>query len=564
VTGRRWGLALASYFVIVALVSAGLRAWVMLHPDPAHPHEIIASVWRGGELVAREVLPSAPAHAETIDETLGAPGSELVLESVVAEGPLLARPDLALALSLVPGHDGVVATLGGATAIVTPDDLLDRRAYDHPATLLGVDLPMGTDTEILFALLAERLATTAPRVREGAVLRRIRIERSTPLRDETPGARVDGPTLSVDLVRDAARDAALYLARNTGPDGRFRYLVDATSDQELPGYDWPRHAGATYFLAQAAEHFHDPDIATACLRAASLMRDHAVLRCGEGACVGEGSQVDLGSSALGLLAFAEIVRTGLDVGYETLAVRLARFVRDQQRPDGEFMHEYDRTAGHPIDVQYVYYSGEATLALARAHKLSRDPRDLYAAATGLAHLVGPAWRFPGDRYYFGEEHWTCQAMADLWDRAPDAAALEFCERWQAYNRKLQYRSGEAIYDVDGAIGVGPFAPPRLTPVASRCEAGIATLEVISRERSSREAPQQTELEHQLKSALALLVRRQMRPGPIALFSDPARVYGAMPGSEVDFALRIDYAQHAGSAMLRWIDLETGAARPAEP
>jgi hypothetical protein len=29
----------------------------------------------------------------------------------------------------------------------------------------------------------------------------------------------------------------------------------------------------------------------------------------------------------------------------------------------------------------------------------------------------------------------------------------------------------------------------------------------------------------------------------------------MPGSEVDWQLRIDYAQHAGSAMVRWLALD---------
>jgi hypothetical protein len=41
-----------------------------------------------------------------------------------------------------------------------------------------------------------------------------------------------------------------------------------------------------------------------------------------------------------------------------------------------------------------------------------------------------------------------------------------------------------------------------------------------------------------------------------LFADPAAVYGALPGSAVDWQLRIDFAQHAGSAMLR------AAATPA--
>jgi hypothetical protein len=62
------------------------------------------------------------------------------------------------------------------------------------------------------------------------------------------------------------------------------------------------------------------------------------------------------------------------------------------------------------------------------------------------------------------------------------------------------------------------------------------------------------LEVQLRRSLALLIRRQLRPGPVELFSDPGAVYGAMPSSEVDLEVRIDYAQHAGSAMASWLGL----------
>ena len=53
-------------------------------------------------------------------------------------------------------------------------------------------------------------------------------------------------------------------------------------------------------------------------------------------------------------------------------------------------------------------------------------------------------------------------------------------------------------------------------------------------------------------SLALLLRHQLRPGPRYLFAAPEAVEGAMPGSEVDWQLRIDYAQHTGSALIRWL------------
>jgi hypothetical protein len=536
---------LVAYAVVLALASLGVERYASLRAQGPSP--IVASVWRAGQLVARDVLADAETKSARLEGAMTTPDSMLVHEAVVGTSGLWTWPEPVFGLSLVAGHDGIVGTFGGETAYVTADDLLLVQAYDRGVKVAGLGLAIGVDTEVVWALLGERLHATVPALKQGAVVRRARFVRSTP--GHVPLPVTNAETLTASVVRTALGDAARYLARGIQADGRFRYLVDAPTNRTLPGYDWPRHAGATFFLAQAASLLQEPDLAMGCLRAAALMRDTAVTTCGDERCIGAGPRIELGSSALALVAFAEIARSGLDPTYGPLVADLARFLRAQQRADGEFMHEYDPVARRPIDVQYMYYSGEATLALARAHALTHDAADLDAARRGLAHLVGPAWSFFGDRYYFGEEHWTCQAMGELWGRAPDERALDFCVRWQRYDRTMQQRAGDAPYDADGAIGVGPFVTPRLTPVASRCEAGIATLSVLASTGGGSEAKA---LDEQLRHALALLVRRQLRPGLRELFANPDAVFGAMPGSEVDLALRIDYTQHAGSAMVRWL------------
>ena len=246
--------------------------------------------------------------------------------------------------------------------------------------------------------------------------------------------------------------------------GRFRYRVDAPTDQTLAGYDWPRHAGATYFLAQAAALLGDGELAYATLRAAALppRRGHGAHAASTAASATSPTRTS-GSTALAVLAFVELARTKLDEGYALVVPGLTAFLRSQQRADGEFMHVYDRPRGRPVDVQLLYFSGEAVFALSRAHALLGDPRDLDAARRGLAHLVGPAWSFFGSRYYWGEEHWTCQAMDDLWDRAPNRQALDFCLGWQSFGRKLMYADGDAPYDADGAYGFGPSWSRRASP-----------------------------------------------------------------------------------------------------
>jgi hypothetical protein len=524
------------------------RAFV-IDADENRPMAVVASVWSGGDVVGRAVVDHPGDHDARLDDALAAhPGATRVDELVVGEGPLLMRPEAAFAANIVSGRDGVRATLGDKTAYVTPDELVARQAYDHGWELPGVSVSIGVNVPLLVSMLAERLGITVPDLYDRATLRRVRTVRRAPA--SPPAPRVVTPeTLTNDDARAFVVAAGAYLARGVDAEGRFRYLVDAPTNRTMPGYDWPRHSGATYFLAQSAAIAHDPELSYAALRAASYLRDHAMPMCGADRCIGDGEQVDLGSAALAVIAFVEVARTKLDEGYALVVPPLASFLRSMQRDDGEFMHLYNRAESRPIDVQLLYYSGEATLALSRAYGLLGDERDLAAARRGLANLVGPAWEFFGSRYYFGEEHWTCQALDDLWDHAPDYDALDFCLRWHAFGRKLQFGPDDTPWDADGAYGFSPFVTPRLTPVGSRSEAGIATLHALR--KAGRDDPA---LDQQMRRSLALLIRHQFSPGPTHLFAYPAAVEGGMPGSAVDWQLRIDYAQHSGSAMVRWLNL----------
>jgi len=542
------------YAIALAALCVAMREWTRLAELTPGGRRVVVSRWLNGARVERSATRagerppwSAPFQG----------GSTLVEETAVAEGPL-SLAALTFPFALIPGRDGVMAELGDKTAWVTVDDLLAAQAYDRASTFLDPSLGMGTHHATVLHLLATELGVTPAEVAEKARVRRVRFERRVV--GEAPPRNIRGESLDREEVKAAVREAANHLARGVDADGRYRYLLDAITNQSVEGYNWPRHAGTTYFLAQSAALLDDPVVRYACLRAAARLRDEMMKDCGANKCITDGGDADVGSSALALIAFAEIVRTGADPSYRPALVQLASFLRAQQRPDGELMHYFDRTAGKPIDKQVLYYTGEAALGLARAHRITGDPEDLRAATRALSRLSGQGWSFFGSRYYFSEEHWTCQAMADLWSRAPDAEALTFCLRWHEYQRRLQHVDGDSPFDADGSFGFGPFVTPRTTPAASRGEAAAAALEVMKADPTAgtTDASQHAEtvrlLDDELRRAIAFVMRAQLRPGPRHLFAQPAEVMGAMPGSAVDMKLRIDYVQHAGSMMIRWLEL----------
>lgn len=544
---------LLAYGLALVVACLAVREHATLRElGPAERH-VVVSRWESGELVDRSV--TKPGEAPS-----AAPGT--VHETTTGEGPL-SLDARSFSIALVAGRDGLVAELGDKIAWVTVDDLLSLQAYDHASTFLDPSLGLGTHRATVLALLATRLGAPVAEVERGARVRRVRFERSVP--GASPAPRITGESLDRDTVKPLVRDAASYLARSVDASGRYRYLVDAIKDVPLGGYSWPRHAGTTYFLAQAAALFDDAEIRFACLRAAARLRDDMMQSCGAQRCIADGLDADVGSAALALVAFTEIVRTGADPSYRRAAIDLALFLRSQQRPDGELMHEFDREKGTPVDVQHLYFTGEAALALSRVHRITGDPEDLRAATRALARLSGRGWSFFGSRYYFSEEHWTCQAMSDLWDRAPDHEALAFCLRWHEYQRSLQRSDGDSAFDADGSFGFGPFVTPRVTPASSRGEAAGAALDVLLRDPSaapSDHARTVALLDGELRRAIAFVARAQLRPGPAHLFARPDHVRGAFPGSAVDLQLRIDYAQHAGSMMIRWLELDSRAQHDA--
>ena len=160
-------------------------------------------------------------------------------------------------------------------------------------------------------------------------------------------------------------------------------------------------------------------------------------------------------------------------------------MRAQQRPDGELMHEYDRKRARPIDIQHMYYSGEAATALLSAYERTRDPRDLEAAKRLMKHLTGAGWSFFGSRYFYGEEHWTCQAVGKAAAYMDVSSAVDFCLRWARWQGKLQYRRGETPWPMEGALGVGPVFLPRVTMPASRIEASVPIFRVLAASRSEK-------------------------------------------------------------------------------
>ncbi|AKF03459.1 hypothetical protein [Sandaracinus amylolyticus] len=524
-----------------------VTAWHRAVPVTRHVEENVSlerAITRAGELFATD------DRVTRLDGWTSADDDRVrfTIECVLGEGPILPAIPAVRELGLVPLREGLVARLGERVAYLTPEQLRAQRSYDLGVRTPLAELSFGAPMHALIEQLAAELESDGDEVQARGEVRRFR---SHTIAESTyPDPRSSRELVDEETLRRASVEGAQFLLRHQRYDGAWTYVYDATTDRpRREAYNLPRHAGTAYFVAQVDRLHGMPEAREGALRALSWIERYAMRRCGGNPCIESHGRVEVGSAALTVIAASEIHAKEPHPVTQRLLEGLTAFLRAQQRDDGELMHEYDLEAQRPIDVQHMYYSGEAAFALLRAHEVLGDERDLEAARRLMAHLTGAGWSFLGSRYYYGEEHWTCIAAGEARGRADSDEAIDFCRRWLEWNEHLQYREGETPWNVEGGYGVGPLLLPRLTPVGSRTEAFINTYLLLrhhGRDTSRARAV--------VERGLGQLLRWRWAPGPTHLFARPERALGGMPGSQVDLTSRNDFVQHAGSAWIRWAEV----------
>jgi hypothetical protein len=83
------------------------------------------------------------------------------------------------------------------------------------------------------------------------------------------------PELTPENVRDATLAAGRMIVHNQEEDGRYAYRVDGPSGEVEKGYNYPRHAGATWFLARLAQRTGDPEITAAAHKGLQYMAERS-------------------------------------------------------------------------------------------------------------------------------------------------------------------------------------------------------------------------------------------------------------------------------------------------
>jgi hypothetical protein len=445
-----------------------------------------------------------------------------------------------LELVLRRGHDGLLAQRGSEQAFVLPAQPLEQ----------------GTRWKILVAEL-ERLSGSTGKLSSF----RTRSFVEGPPTQPGPWPVFRGNVLSEPVAAPALRqsllDAARYLVRSIGPDGRYCYVYSAREDRCEQDYNLLRHTGTTYSLYQLAGLFRLPELLGPAERTTEWLR--AQTREVEGdptrAYLLEGDTAKLGAAGLAVLALVEreqVLRDGRD---RELLAKLGRFLVSQQNSDGYFQSFFRWRADLDVPAHNsIYYPGEALLALVRFYRMAPDPSLLDAATRGAGFLVHRRWRWGGMELFVPPDAWLGQALAEL-DTLTQADWL----RDYAY-RIVEVTDLSMLTDSDGAspdlVGGPASGPifPGVTPAGARNEATTAVWKMARR---------RGEVEHAARlRELALLSARfqlsqQFRANNSYFLPEPLRARGGFRATAVDHRIRIDYVQHNVTGLLGVLEMLEG-------
>ncbi|MBT3294750.1 MAG: hypothetical protein HN919_11170 [Verrucomicrobia bacterium] len=360
--------------------------------------------------------------------------------------------------------------------------------------------------------------------------------------------------------------AASYIMKACTKSGQFRYRINTDPTVRVtPKYNMLRHAGTIYALASYDERYPSPAGLATLTRAVDFMQRYAIGGVGSQTNMlavwsrphisgsDDPLQAKLGGAGLGLVALLSARRAGVPHIEITTLRKLARFILFMQDEDGRLVAKYVPSQGGRCDNWVsLYYPGEAALGLVMLYEIEPNPEWLDGATQALTYLA---------RSREGEK----ELPADHWALLATHRLLQLTRSYERSREDpLLRRHANRLCDsilagrISGTRYTGFTGDGRICPTATRMEGLIAALPLLSDPRLKARAL------HAVTKGAVFLRHTQLKTEPWegawtrAATKLPAD-YPNLPDSFNRRAteIRIDYVQHALSALLMYEALVTG-------
>ena len=380
-------------------------------------------------------------------------------------------------------------------------------------------------------------------------------------------------------LSEAIHLSAGYLLKRCDHVGKFLYRVNLNPDvTPEPKYNFLRHSGTIYALSEYTKTYPDAAALQIIERAAVFLKKASIAPIPERAMpvmpiperhdqlavwsvpsiTGSGKpvQAKLGGTGLGLVALLGLEQIKPGTTSLDYLRRMGNFIVFMQKEDGSFYSKfYPHHGGKNDQWTSLYYPGEAALGLLMLYEKDPDPLWLQSAANAIAYLA----RLRADKSSVPADHWALLATArllPLYDRCRQPVP-----RSSIVNHAIQI--------CKSILAAAPHFPAnvlesgcltndgRTTPTAIRLEGLLAALTFLPGENNGlrRQIVATTE------KGIDFLLKSQIKSGEHA--GAIPRAVIVLPEDNPQFSksfnervteVRIDYVQHALSAMLQYQQL----------
>ncbi len=363
--------------------------------------------------------------------------------------------------------------------------------------------------------------------------------------------------LQKQMLNDAQRGAD-WLYRMNGVKGRFLpgFLPDLKL--EMDGDHFLRQAGAAFALAQAARYTGEERYAARATQAILALLEDTNLDQATPPCRHLSLPAlvvnHLGAAGLLVLAIHELPAPQPDLLEKS--DQLCQYIRLQARPDGSLRCHEAPADGQavPDEVEAVEaYPGLALFALARSHKHRPAPWKLELVRKAAA-FYRPWWR---EHKGLAFVPWQTAAYAEAFLLTKEPPFAEFVTEMNDWVCGLQYDrlDPRRMRWYGGFMG---WADGHALESAPTVDSALCAESLAQACRVAREAADPARLQRYgdaLERCLQFLATLQYTESNTQHFADwyRPRLLGAFHASHLDGNLRIDYTQHAVSALVLYLE-----------
>jgi len=337
-------------------------------------------------------------------------------------------------------------------------------------------------------------------------------------------------------VEECVRYAGDNLEFSQDCNGKYRYIYDPENDvYDDSNYNIVRHAGTTYAILDLYKELGEKRYLAVGLAGLEYLCEYTYKINWNEWAINYNLKMKVGTVSLAILGMVRYWQATGNERYNIYVEKFANFIVSQQRDDGAFAGIYGKKE------ENLYYSGEAFFALAMAYDMLGKKEYLKATEDALEFYWASDYDYDESAFI----PWASSGCAKWYRLTDDEEFLDFCFEMT----DIQVTRQSLINDIDklGNSLYGHILGPTVNTGVYLEGIGDALRVAESVEDTERINSYHNCLKAGIEWILKLQYRKKSQLGR------PQRAFGGFHrGFDVDdaYLIRIDYTQHAISALLR--------------